>query len=59
MTEIIEPLCDTDEIMFKLQHSKPFRDFTLANGDKMCNYWVFGDKRPIVSEMQSTKIHNK
>lgn len=42
--EIMPYLCQTDEVMFKLQHGKLERKYTLANGDPMCDYWVYGDK---------------
>lgn len=42
--EIMPYLCQTDELMFKLQHGKLYRKCTLAAGDSMCDYWVYGDK---------------
>jgi len=44
IAEIMPYLCQTDKIMFELQHGKLYRECTLANGDSMCDYWVYGDK---------------
>lgn len=38
--ELMPALCSTDEIMFKLQHGKLYRQHTIANGDSICDYWV-------------------
>lgn len=37
-------LCSTDEVMFKHQHGKLYRDHTIAGGDLVCDYWIVGDK---------------
>lgn len=42
--EILPALCRTDEIMFHMQHGVLHRKHTLAAGDKICDYWVVGDK---------------
>lgn len=44
LTDIMPYLCQTDEVMFKFQHGVLHRDYTLAVGDCMCDYWVVGDK---------------
>ena len=44
MGEILETLCDTDWLMFKMQHGVLHRDCTLARGQCMCDYWVVGDQ---------------
>lgn len=44
ISEIMPYLCQTDEIMFKLQHGHLERKYTLAKGDAMCDYWIYGDK---------------
>ena len=44
ISEIMGPLCQTDKIMFQMQHGVLHRDFTLAGGDRMCDYWVVGDQ---------------
>ena len=36
-------LCATDEVMFRLQHGKLHRVYTIANGDPVCDYWIVGD----------------
>lgn len=42
--EIMPGLCATDEVMFRYQHGKLYRDHTLAKGEDVCDYWVVGDK---------------
>ena len=37
-------LCATDEVMFRLQHGRLYREHTIANGESVCDYWVVGDK---------------
>jgi len=37
-------LCATDEVMFRLQHGRLFREHTIANGDGICDYWIIGDR---------------
>ena len=44
MGEILETLCDTDWLMFKMQHGVLHRECTLARGQHMCDYWVVGDQ---------------
>ena len=44
ISEIMGPLCGTDWLMFEMQHGKLYRDYTIAQGDKLCDYWVVGDK---------------
>lgn len=44
ISELMPALCSTDEVMFKLQHGKLYRDHTIAGGDAVCDYWVVGDK---------------
>ena len=44
MGEIMETLCGTDWLMFKMQHGVLHRDCTLAAGQSMCDYWVVGDQ---------------
>ena len=44
ISELMPALCATDEVMFRLQHGKLYRDHTIAGGDKICDYWVVGDK---------------
>ena len=36
-------LCSTDEVMFRLQHGKLYREYTIANEDGICDYWIVGD----------------
>ena len=42
------PICEfcesTDEVMFRLQHGRLFREHTIANGDGVCDYWIVGDQ---------------
>jgi len=42
--ELMPALCATDEVMFRLQHGKLYREHTIANGDGLCDYWIVGDK---------------
>lgn len=42
--EIMPGLCATDEVMFRYQHGKLYREHTLAKGEDVCDYWVVGDK---------------
>ena len=42
--ELMPALCSTDEVMFRLQHGKLFREHTLARGEGMCDYWIVGDR---------------
>ena len=42
--ELMPALCSTDEIMFRLQHGRLYREHTIANGDSICDYWIVGDK---------------
>ena len=44
IAELMPALCSTDEIMFRLQHGRLYRDHTIANGDGVCDYWVVGDQ---------------
>ena len=44
IAELMPALCSTDEVMFRLQHGKLYREHTIANGDGVCDYWVVGDK---------------
>ena len=44
IAELMPALCSTDEVMFRLQHGKLYREHTLARGEGVCDYWVVGDK---------------
>ena len=44
IAELMPALCATDEVMFRLQHGRLFREHTIANGDGICDYWVVGDQ---------------
>ena len=44
ISELMPALCATDEVMFRLQHGKLYRKYTIAGGDEICDYWVVGDK---------------
>lgn len=44
ISELMPALCSTDEVMFRLQHGKLFREHTIADGDSICDYWIVGDK---------------
>ena len=36
--------------MFRLQHGKLHREYTIANGDPVCDYWVVGDRMKVQTE---------
>lgn len=38
--ELMPALCSTDEVMFRLQHGKLYREQTIAGGGNMCDYWI-------------------
>ncbi len=42
--ELMPALCATDEVMFRLQHGRLYREHTIASGDAVCDYWITGDK---------------
>ena len=42
--EIMKPLCETDKVMFAYQHGRLYRDYTIASGGEICDYWAVGDK---------------
>ena len=44
IAELMPALCSTDEVMFRLQHGRLYREHTIANGDGLCDYWIVGDK---------------
>ena len=44
ISELMPALCATDEVMFRLQHGRLYREHTIAGGDKVCDYWVVGDQ---------------
>jgi len=44
ISELMPALCATDEVMFRLQHGKLHREYTIANGDDICDYWITGDR---------------
>jgi len=44
IAELMPALCSTDEVMFRLQHGKLYREHTIAQGDSVCDYWVVGDQ---------------
>lgn len=44
IAELMPALCSTDEVMFRLQHGKLYREHTIADGDLICDYWIVGDK---------------
>lgn len=44
IAELMPALCSTDEVMFRLQHGKLYREHTIARGDSVCDYWVVGDQ---------------
>ena len=44
ISELMPALCSTDEVMFRLQHGRLYREHTIANGDGICDYWIVGDK---------------
>ena len=42
--EIAPVLCNIDYATFKMCHGKLIREKTLAKGDKLCDFWIVGDK---------------
>ena len=44
IAELMPALCATDEVMFRLQHGKLHRAYTIANGDHICDYRITGDR---------------
>ena len=44
IAELMPALCATDEVMFRLQHGRLYREHTIAGGDAICDYWVVGDR---------------
>lgn len=44
IADLMPALCSTDEVMFRLQHGKLYRENTIAKGDPICDYWIVGDK---------------
>ena len=44
IAELMPALCSTDEVMFRLQHGKLYREHTIAQGDHVCDYWIVGDQ---------------
>ena len=42
--ELMGPLCETDKLMFEMQHGVLHRKYTIAKGDPICDYWIVGDK---------------
>ena len=42
--ELMPALCATDEVMFRLQHGRLYREHTIAQGEGVCDYWVVGDR---------------
>ena len=44
IAELMPALCSTDEVMFRLQHGKLYREHTIAQGDSVCDYWIVGDQ---------------
>lgn len=42
--DILPILCDVDFKTASLMHAKLYREFTLASGGKLCDYWFVGDK---------------
>ena len=42
--ELMPALCETDEVMFRLQHGRLHREHTLARNEGECDYWIVGDK---------------
>ena len=44
IAELMPALCSTDEVMFRLQHGRLYREHTIANGEGICDYWVVGDQ---------------
>ena len=44
--EVLPVLCETDLLTAELMHAKLIREYTLASGGDMCDYWFVGDKSP-------------
>ncbi len=44
IAELMPPLCATDEVMFRLQHGRLYREHTIADGGAVCDYWIVGDR---------------
>ncbi|MGI6608562.1 MAG: L-2-amino-thiazoline-4-carboxylic acid hydrolase [Erysipelotrichaceae bacterium] len=44
MEDLTHLFCELDYIMIKSRHGKLIRNFTLANGDDVCDFWIVGDK---------------
>lgn len=44
IAELMPALCSTDEVMFRLQHGKLYREHTIAQGGHVCDYWIVGDQ---------------
>ena len=44
IAELMPALCSTDEVMFRLQHGKLYREHTIAKGENVCDYWIVGDR---------------
>ncbi len=44
IADLMPALCSTDEVMFRLQHGKLYREHTIARGEGVCDYWIVGDK---------------
>ena len=44
IAELMPALCSTDEVMFRLQRGKLYREHTIARGEGVCDYWVVGDQ---------------
>lgn len=42
--ELMSALCATDDVMFRLQHGTLYRNYTIAKGEGICDYWIVGDK---------------
>ena len=42
--EIMGILCETDKLMFAMQHGILHREHTIARGEAMCDYWIVGDQ---------------
>ena len=44
ISELMPALCATDEVMFRLQHGRLYREHTIASGGAVCDYWIVGDR---------------
>jgi len=44
IAELMPALCATDEVMFRLQHGRLYREYTIARGEGQCDYWIVGDR---------------